>query len=78
MNRLPEITEIDISKQARALTWLRLTDYALVMLCGFWAVGMLSELVINFPSEDVVTLAFLLIMLLTLCFAAYTGWRMSG
>ena len=47
MNRFPVITEIDISRQGRALALLRLTDYALVVLCGFGAVGYLSELVFD-------------------------------
>jgi hypothetical protein len=78
MNSLPRITEINISRQARALAWLRLTDYALVVLCGFWAISWLSELVINFPSDDAAMLVFTLIILPILCFAAYTGWRHVG
>ena len=78
MNNLPKITEVNISRQARALAWLRLTDYALVVLCGFWAIGLLSELVVSFSSTDVGTLVFELIALLILSFAAYTGWRHVG
>ncbi len=78
------ITEIDISKQARALTWLRLNDYTLVYLCGLWAIGCLSELVVSFPfpSNDAATLVGgligWLIALAILCFAVYTGWRHVG
>ncbi len=78
MNSLPRITEIDISRQARALAWLRLTDYALVVLCGMWAIGLLTDLVINFPSYDATILIFILILSLILSFAAYTGWRHVG
>lgn len=78
MNRLPQITEFDISRQARALAWLRLTDYALVVLCGSMAIGTLSELVVGFLSADADTLVVQVIMLAILCFAAYTGWRHVG
>ena len=78
MTSLPRITEINISRQARALAWLRLTDYALVVLCGFWAIGLLSDLAFHFPSADAVTLVFESIILPILCFAVYTGWRHVG
>ena len=38
------ISRIDISKEARLLRILRLTDYALVVMCWFWFVGTLEEL----------------------------------
>lgn len=76
------ITEIDIGRQARALAWLRLTDYALVVLCGFWVLritaGTLSELLLGFSSIDLWTFAFVLTALAVLCFAVYTGWRHVG
>ena len=78
MNNVTKITEIDISKQARALAWLRLTDYALVVLCGFWAIGLLSQLVVDLPSGDVAAVVLDLIMSAILCFATYTGWRHVG
>ena len=78
MKRLAVIKTIDISKQAQTLAWLRLTDYALVILCGSSAAGLLSDSVINFMSNDAGTLAFQLILSLTFCFAAYTGWRHVG
>ena len=53
-NRLPVITEIDISRQSRALSWLRLTDYTLVVICGFMAAFALSELVVSFLSDTTV------------------------
>ena len=78
MPREPIITEINISGPARALGWLRLTDYALVVMCGFWALGLLSELVFNFPSGDAADLIVSVLLLAMLCFAAYTGWRHVG
>jgi hypothetical protein len=75
MTNVARIAEIDISKQARALAWLRLVDYALVIYCGYWALGLLGALVTDFPSyED----WFVLPSLVVLCFAAYTGWRHVG
>lgn len=38
------ISRIDISKETRLLRILRLTDYALVIMCWFWFVGTLEEL----------------------------------
>lgn len=78
MNNGARIREIDITKQARALACLRLTDYALVVLCGFWAIGMLSDIVTSLGSGDVVTLLFELIATGILGFAAYSGWRHVG
>jgi hypothetical protein len=78
MNNVTRITEIDISKPAGALVWLRLTDYALVLFCGLWAIGLLLGMVVRFPSADAGTLAFGLIASLILGFAAYTGWRHVG
>jgi hypothetical protein len=78
MNTVPRITEIDISKPAGALASLRLTDYGLVVLCGFSAIGLLSDLVVSFPSADAGTLVFELTASLILGFAAYTGWRHVG
>src|SRR5215467_11718545 len=37
-----EIREIDISKPARALRFLRMTDYPLVILCGSWLLNLLA------------------------------------
>ncbi|MEJ2308472.1 MAG: hypothetical protein P8Z78_04025 [Gammaproteobacteria bacterium] len=79
MNELPEINEIDISRQARALAWLRLTDYMLVVVCGFWAIGILTELVVSFSSSDMHGMLLpLLVMAALLGYAAYTGWRHVG
>ncbi|MFM1892337.1 MAG: hypothetical protein RLZ44_1414, partial [Pseudomonadota bacterium] len=79
MNDRPRIKEIDISSQARALAWLRLTDYALVVLCGFWAIGIVSELSTGFIAGEVgMTTVELVAMAVLLGFAAYTGWRHVG
>ena len=78
MNRRPVITEIDVSRPARALFWLRLTDYVLVVICGALAVSYLSELLINFPVDDLAMVVFFLIATLFLGYAAYTGWRHVG
>jgi hypothetical protein len=72
MTNVARITEIDISKQARALAWLRLVDYVLVVLCGFWALGVLGGLMADFPSYEISDW-FLAASLAVLCFAAYTG-----
>jgi hypothetical protein len=78
MNNVTRITEIDISKQARALAWFRRIEYPLVFLCGFGAIRLLWDLVVSFPSADAGTLVFELITSLILGFAAYTGWRYAG
>ena len=78
MNNTARITEIDITRQARALGWLRLTDYALIVLCGSWAIGLLSQLILGLRSEGAGTLVFDFITSLILCFAVYTGWRHVG
>jgi hypothetical protein len=82
MNNLARITDIDISKQARAFAWFRRIEYPLVFLCGFGAIGLLwgllVDLVVRFPSADAGTLVFELIASLVLGFAAYTGWRYAG
>lgn len=78
MDELPRITEIDISGQARALALLRLTDYALVVLCGFWAIGALSAFVFDVATGDLWLIAFELLSVAVLGFAAYTGWRHVG
>src|SRR4029453_19641506 len=78
MNKVPRITEIDISKQPRALAWLRKTDFGLIVPCGYWAICLLLDLVVSFPSADAGPLIFELITLLVLCFLTYTAWRHVG
>ena len=72
------ITEIDINRAARGLAVLRLSDYVLVVMCGFGAVGMLPEVGraafnaewSNLIVDGATTAIFV--------FAAYTGWRHVG
>jgi hypothetical protein len=78
MTNAARITEIDISKQARALAWLRLVDYVLVIVCGLWALGLLGDLMAEFPSFEISDWFVSLALLAVLCFAAYTGWRHVG
>jgi hypothetical protein len=78
MSNFVRITDIDISKPARALAWLRLTEYALVIFCGSWATNLLSDLVITFPSSDAERFVSDLIGSLILGFVAYTVWRHVG
>jgi hypothetical protein len=68
-----KIKEIDISKQARALQMLRLTDYVLVILCGSWLLGTLSGMVVD-PEGW----AAYLFMAAILFFSVYTGCRHIG
>jgi hypothetical protein len=76
MSSHPRTIEIDITRQARALAWLRLTDYALVVMCGLMMISLLSDLVVG--SHEVTSVIFDLIGSLLLGFAAYTGWRHVG
>jgi hypothetical protein len=78
MNNVTRITEIDISKQARALAWFRRIEYPLVFLCGSAAIFWLCELVVSFRSVNAGMLFFALIALLIVGFAAYSGWRCAG
>ena len=78
MNNHARITEIDITKQARALAFLRLAGYALVVLCGLWGIGLLSGLVVGLRSDGIGTVVFELIASAILFFATYTGWRHVG
>ena len=72
------ITEIDISRAARALAVLRWSDYVLVIGCGFWAIGMLPRLVLAAINAQWAGLAVHVSMVSALAFAVYTGWRHVG
>src|SRR5882724_4035000 len=78
MNNVTRITEIDISKQARALAWFRRTEYPLVFSAIGLLLGLLLDLAVSFPSADAGTLVLELIASLILGFVAYTGWRHAG
>jgi len=72
------ITEIDIHRAARALAVLRVSDYALVIGCGFGALGMLPDMVLAAADARWVELAVQVLMVTAFAFAAYTGWRHVG
>ena len=67
------ITEIDISQPARALWWLRLADYALVILCGLWALGLAKALLFEPASDGVLMVGFEWLSLAVLGWAIHSG-----
>jgi hypothetical protein len=70
--------EIDISKQARALRFLRFTDHTLVIICGFWLARILSKIVQNQPVLDNEALFFLCVYVVVLSNGIYIGYRHTG
>jgi hypothetical protein len=70
------LSEIDITRQARALGWLRMTDYLMVVVCGLIAFELLSAILTSFSGLGL--LLFQLLGLAVLSYAAYTGWRHVG
>lgn len=72
------ITEIDITRPARALSVLRLSDYILVVGCGFGSLGMAVQAVVAAGSAQWAELLTTVIMTGVLGAAAYTGWRHVG
>lgn len=74
----PRIFEIDVSRQARALAILRLTDYVLVVLCGMGSLGLLSQVLAGSVGTDALSFVFSAVVCGLLAFAAYTGWRHVG
>src|SRR5262245_37478896 len=74
-----QIREIDISRPARALYFLRLTDYLLVIVCGNFLVTFLAMPFIDQEMSRGWELVFnLLVVVPVLCFLVYTGWRHVG
>jgi len=71
-----QIREIDISKPARALRFLRMTDYLLLILCSESLLRFLAGLFANPLETD--ELVFSLILGAGLVFLVYTGWRHVG
>jgi hypothetical protein len=69
--------EIDISRQARALYFLRMTDY-LVILCGSWSLNLLAMLIVDPEMSQGGALIYNLIAVAVLFFSVYTGWRHLG
>lgn len=72
------ITEIDISRHARALAVLRWSDYVLFVGCGMSVVGRVPQAANLFAGAEWFSLSVLLIVMLVLGTAAYTGWRAVG
>jgi hypothetical protein len=72
------ITEIDINRPARALAVLRISDYLLVIVCGFGAMGMVPALIQAAIGAQWIELAVGAAMFSVLAFAVYTGWRHVG
>jgi hypothetical protein len=72
------ITEIDISRPSRALAVLRLSDYTLVVVCGFGLLGVLTELGRSVVTRQWDEFFGLAAMAAAFAYAAYTGWRHVG
>jgi len=70
------LSQIDITRQARALGWLRMTDYLMVVVCGLIAFELLASLLTSFSGPG--ALLFQLLALSVLTYSAYTGWRHVG
>ena len=72
------ITEVDITRPARALMVLRWSDFILVIGCGFGALAMALQSV--FAAGAAQWSDFLMMSAMTgaLAIAAYTGWRHVG
>jgi hypothetical protein len=72
------IREIDISRQARVLRFLRFTDYLLVVLCGTWLLNLVTLPFIDHDMSQSEGLIFTVIAVAVLSFNVYTGWRHVG
>ncbi|HEY7555846.1 MAG TPA: FHA domain-containing protein [Candidatus Binatia bacterium] len=72
------IREIDISRQARVLRFLRFTDYLLVVLCGTWLLNLVTLPFIDHDMRQSEGLIFTVIAVAVLSFNVYTGWRHVG
>ncbi len=70
-----ELIEIHITKPARALRFLRLADYLLVITCSFWLLGCLSAVIYE-PVSRQLTLNLFAIAIFS--FSIYTGYRHIG
>jgi hypothetical protein len=68
------VSEIDISREAGLLRFLRLADYTSIILCGLWLMGTLEELLKG--GEEVGFSTLLRAAVLGL--AVYVGWRHMG
>jgi hypothetical protein len=72
------ITEIDISRPARALTVLRWSDFILVIGCGLGALGMAGQSVVAAAGAQWADFFIVSSMAAVLGLAAYTSWRHVG
>jgi len=72
------ITEIDISRAARTLGVLRITDYTLVVMCGFGFVGVVPEFFSALVGGQWTEMSVAAASLAAFGFAAYTGYRNVG
>src|SRR5215467_12572114 len=73
-----QIREIDISGPARALRFLRMTDYLLVILCGSWLLNLLALPFVEPEMRRGGELLFNLAAIIVLVFSVYAGWRHVG
>ena len=73
-----QIREIDVSKQAGALRYLRIADYLLVILCGSWLLSLLVQLIVDPELRRGWDLVFVLGTIAILSFSTYTGCRHVG
>jgi FHA domain len=72
-----QVREIDISTPARALGFLRLTDYSAIF-CISWLLNLLALPFINPEMRDGAELIFNLVAVALLLFTVYTVWRHVG
>ena len=72
------ITEIDVSRPARALALLRLSDYVLVLGCGGGALALLPDLAVSAVNARWADFWVVGLMAAAQLYAAYTGWRHVG
>ena len=71
----PQIREINISKHAHALRFLRFTDYMLVISCGYWLLSIISLYVIDPEFREGGGLSLTLVVVPILSFGIYTAYR---
>ena len=71
--------KIDISKQARMLAMLRISDVVLIIICGYWwLLGCLAEVVEDQRLWQGEALIYYLLEVAILFFCVYTGFRHVG
>src|ERR1051325_1993862 len=68
-----QIREINISKHARALRFLRFTDYMLVIFCSHWLLSIISSYLINPVFRGGGGLFIVSVATPILSFGIYTG-----